>query len=103
MTSVSWSGRLLVAADRADTRRYCQPEDCGRYPLFRDPLGHLVLSATPSLLRSCEPPATAVVLHTRGCLQGICASRMTTDAGRPVAVQAFNGVFSGRRSERTAP
>jgi hypothetical protein len=25
--------------------------------LFRDPLGHLVLSATASLLRSCEPPA----------------------------------------------
>src|SRR5258705_367828 len=56
ITSVCWSGRLLVEVDRASVRRYSQPQDGGRYLLFRDPLGHLVLSATPGLLRSCEPP-----------------------------------------------
>jgi hypothetical protein len=60
ITSVCWSGRHLVEADRTDARSYCQTED-GRYPLPGYPRqGHPLLSVIPGLLRSFEPPITSV-------------------------------------------
>ena len=82
ITSVCSSGRHFVEADRIDARSYRQTEG-GRYPLPGYPrLGHPLLSVIPDLLRSFEPPTTAVALHTRRCPQVLC---FPNDDGRPVA------------------